>query len=117
VEVAVEAIMERGRLHLLAIFDKPDALAGPFFEETIYVTPSRLPQEQRAAIADALRTAVGALGLIHGPIHAEFRVNESGVWPMEVAARSIGGLCSRALRFARNGANSSAQDWMSLEEL
>ena len=117
VEVAVEAIMERGRLRLLAIFDKPDPLAGPFFEETIYVTPSRLTQEQQEAIAQTLRTAVASLGLIHGPIHAEFRLHESAVWPMEVAARSIGGLCSRALRFARTGANSSAHDWMSLEEL
>jgi biotin carboxylase len=98
-EVAVEAIVDRGRLRVLAIFDKPDPLTGPFFEETIYVTPSRLPRETQQAIVETLAKAAAALGLYHGPVHAESRINSSGIWVMEVAARSIGGLCSRALRF------------------
>ena len=98
-EVAVEAIVDRGRLRVLAIFDKPDPLTGPFFEETIYVTPSRMERELQQKIADTLGRAASALGLYHGPIHAEFRVNSGDIWVMEVAARSIGGLCSRALRF------------------
>jgi len=98
-EVAVEAIVDRGRLRVLAIFDKPDPLTGPFFEETIYVTPSRMERELQQKIADTLGRAASALGLYHGPVHAEFRVNSGGIWVMEVAARSIGGLCSRALRF------------------
>ena len=99
VEVAVEAAMDRGRLRALALFDKPDALVGPFFEETLYVTPSRLPSEIQTLVVRALERAAGALGLWHGPLHAEFRVNAEGIWALEVAARPIGGLCSRALRF------------------
>jgi len=102
-EVAVEGLVDRGRLQVLAIFDKPDPLEGPFFEETIYVTPSRLELEAQAAIIKALSRAVTALGLYHGPLHAELRLNARGAWMMEVAARSIGGLCSRALRFDSPG--------------
>jgi len=102
-EVAVEGLVDRGRLQVLAIFDKPDPLEGPFFEETIYVTPSRLELEAQAAIIEALSKAVAALGLYHGPLHAELRLNARGAWTMEVAARSIGGLCSRALRFDSPG--------------
>jgi biotin carboxylase len=95
-EVAVEGLLEDGRLRVLAVFDKPDPLDGPFFEETIYVTPSRLPQLGHVAAATA--AAAHALGLTEGPIHAELRVDgEPKV--IEVAARSIGGLCSRILRF------------------
>jgi hypothetical protein len=100
VEVAVEALVDRGRLRVLAIFDKPDPLDGPYFEETIYVTPSRLDASHQHAIVETLEQCVAALGLSHGPIHAELRLNPRGVWPMEIAARSIGGLCSRALRFS-----------------
>ncbi|HET8550602.1 MAG TPA: ATP-grasp domain-containing protein [Bryobacteraceae bacterium] len=98
-EFAVEAMLTKGRLQVHAIFDKPDDLSGPFFEETIYVTPSREPEQIQRAIIDATRKAVTALGLTHGPIHAEMRVNERGVWMLEVAARPIGGLCAQALRF------------------
>jgi len=99
VEVAVEALVEHGRLHVLAIFDKPDPLSGPYFEETIYVTPSRLADGVQEAVMRALDAAVRSLGLHHGPVHAEFRVNAQGVYVLEVAARCIGGLCARALRF------------------
>jgi hypothetical protein len=92
--------MIRGELRVLAIFDKPDPLEGPFFEETIYVTPSRESREIQAAIIETTRQAVRALGLHHGPLHAEMRVNEKGIYMLEVAARPIGGLCARALRFA-----------------
>jgi biotin carboxylase len=108
-EVAVEGLLTEGTLRVLAIFDKPDPLAGPFFEETIYVTPSRLSEDQQNSIRRAAAEAARALGLIHGPIHAEFRVNESGVWPLEIAPRPIGGLCARALRFG--------SEQISLEEL
>jgi biotin carboxylase len=98
-EVAVEGLLTRGRLRILAIFDKPDPLEGPYFEETIYVTPSRLPEEMWDRVADCAAATVRALGLEHGPVHAEFRVNEQGPWVLEAAPRPIGGLCSRALRF------------------
>ncbi len=100
-EIAVEGLMNRGRLQVLAIFDKPDPLEGPYFEETIYVTPSRLPAETQRTVVATLERAVRALGLYHGPLHAELRLNSRGVWVLEVAARSIGGLCSRALGFVR----------------
>jgi len=108
-EVAVEGLIDRGRLRVLAIFDKPDPLEGPYFEETIYVTPSRLPVETQKAIEECAGSAIGALGLTTGPVHAEFRVNESGPWMLEISPRPIGGLCSRALRFGPDG--------VSLEEL
>ncbi len=92
--------MSRGRLRVLAVFDKPDPLEGPYFEETIYVTPARLPAAGLEVLTECLARAVQALGLYHGPLHAELRLNGEGAWPLEVAARPIGGLCSRALRFS-----------------
>jgi len=100
-EFAVEGLMNRGILDVLAIFDKPDPLNGPFFEETLYVTPSDAPADTRAAIVRTIADSAKALGLYHGPIHAECRVNSRGVFVLEVAARPIGGLCARALRFVR----------------
>jgi biotin carboxylase len=100
VEVALEGLLIEGRLKVLALFDKPDPLDGPFFEETIYVTPSRLPAANRAAIEALTSRAAGAVGLTTGPVHAELRLNARGPWLIELAARSIGGLCSRALRFS-----------------
>jgi biotin carboxylase len=107
-EVALEGLLDQGRLRVLALFDKPDPLDGPFFEETLYVTPSRLPMETQQRIAKVVARAVAALDLTRGPIHAELRVNAHGPWILEIAARPIGGLCSRVLRFA---------DGASLEEL
>jgi biotin carboxylase len=107
-EVALEGLLVGGALHTLALFDKPDPLEGPFFEETIYVTPSRLPAEIQTRITTATASACAALGLTEGPVHAELRVNDDGPWVIEVAARSIGGLCSRTLRFGTG---------MTLEEL
>ncbi|MGI8871220.1 MAG: ATP-grasp domain-containing protein [Candidatus Limnocylindria bacterium] len=98
-EVAVEALLHGGVLEPLAIFDKPDPLDGPYFEETYYITPSRRSAADQGAVCDAVQRAVWALGLREGPIHAEVRLNELGPWVGEVAARSIGGLCARALRF------------------
>jgi biotin carboxylase len=108
VEVALEGLLVDGRLHTLALFDKPDPLDGPYFEETIYVTPSRLPEEVQRRIAEVTADACDALGLDEGPVHAELRVNADGPLVLEVAARSIGGLCSRTLRFGTG---------LSLEEL
>ena len=98
-EVALEGILDRGSLNVLALFDKPDPLDGPFFEETIYVTPSRLPDQVQDTIVSTTEAAATALGLTTGPIHAELRVDGQGVWIIEIAGRSIGGLCSEVLRF------------------
>ncbi|MCA1648134.1 MAG: ATP-grasp domain-containing protein, partial [Chloroflexi bacterium] len=99
VEVALEGLLIDGVLITLALFDKPDPLNGPYFEETLYVTPSRLPQDAQARISAAAQGAAAALGLRSGSVHAELRLNERGAWIVEVAARSIGGLCSSTLRF------------------
>jgi len=107
-EFAIEGLVTNGELHPLAIFDKPDPLEGPFFEETIYLTPSRESAAVQESLLDAARAAVRALGLRHGPVHAELRHNSQGAWMLEAAARPIGGLCARTLRF--NGG-------MPLEEL
>jgi biotin carboxylase len=98
-EVALEGLLINGELHVLALFDKPDPLDGPFFEETIYVTPSRLPTAVQEEIASCTARAAQALGLREGPVHAELRVNGDGPWVIEVNPRSIGGRCSRVLRF------------------
>ena len=97
-EYAVEGVLHHGVFDALAIFDKPDPLDGPFFEETIYVTPSVASAEEQSAIVAAVSKAARAIGLRHGPIHAECRVPSEGVFILEVAARPIGGLCARALR-------------------
>jgi biotin carboxylase len=99
-EVAVEGLLTRGALDVLAIFDKPDPLDGPIFEETIYVTPSRLPAATQAQIARATAAAAAALGLETGAVHAELRLDGDFPVVIEVAARPIGGLCARTLRFA-----------------
>jgi biotin carboxylase len=108
-EYAVEGVLTNGRLQVLAIFDKPDPLTGPFFEETIYLAPSARPPAVQQQIGETIGRAAQALGLRHGPIHAECRVNDRGVFVLEIAPRPIGGLCSKVLRFG--------DDQMSLEEL
>src|SRR3954447_9143398 len=132
-EFALEGLMPHGRLQTLAIFDKPDPLDGPFFEETIYLTPSSASGAEQEAIGQGVAQAAQALGLSHGPIHAECRVNPSTgsgqapqVFVLEVAARPIGGLCARALRFESaadrtpildRSAISNLQSAISLEDL
>ena len=113
-EFAIEGVLTRGDFQLFAVFDKPDPLEGPFFEESIYLTPSRQPPAVQQAIVSAVARAARALDLRHGPIHAECRVNPSGVYVLEVAARPIGGLCARALRFERV---SAAPGLVSFEEV
>ena len=107
-EVALEGLLVNRRLHVLALFDKPDPLDGPFFEETIYVTPSRHPAADQGAVERVVQDAARALGLVEGPVHAELRYNDRGPWLIELAARPIGGRCSAVLRFV---------DGSSLEEL
>ncbi len=98
-EVAVEGLLTRGKLRILAVFDKPDPLEGPYFEETLYITPSRLPDEIYDRLLECAERTVQALGFTHGPVHAEFRVNDEGPWVLEAAPRPIGGMCAHALRF------------------
>src|SRR3954454_21978631 len=98
-EVAIEGLLTAGNLSVLAFFDKPDPLDGPYFEETLYVTPSRHPEPLQSACAAAVQEATRALGLVHGPVHAELRLTPDGPRILEVAARSMGGLCGRTLRF------------------
>ena len=111
-ELAFDGVLDHGTLHPLALFDKPDPLVGPFFEETIYVAPSRRTGAAQSAIVEAIAAACRALGLWHGPVHAEVRVNGRGVYVLEVAARPIGGLCARAVRV-----DGPAGTGMPLEEL
>lgn len=107
-EYALEGTLARGELTTLALFDKPDPLDGPYFEETLYVTPSRLPERVRNRIHQEVARACRAAGIETGPVHAEMRVNAQGIWLLEIAARSIGGLCARVLTHSLG---------MSLEEL
>jgi hypothetical protein len=98
-EFALEGVVTAGKLQTLALFDKPDPLEGPYFEETTYLTPSREPEQIQRGIRETAQAAVTALGLSDGPVHAEMRVNDHGTWILEAAARPIGGLCARVLRF------------------
>jgi len=98
-EFALEGVVTAGKLQTLALFDKPDPLEGPYFEETIYVTPSWQPEDVQREIHATAQAAITSLGLTDGPVHAEIRVNQHGVWILEAAARPIGGLCARVLRF------------------
>jgi biotin carboxylase len=115
-EVALEGLLAHGRLHVLALFDKPDPLDGPFFEETIYVTPSRLPAAAQDAVARCAQDAARALGLMEGPVHVELRWNERGPWLIELAARPIGGRCSAVLRFGTRDTGGGTPE-ASLEEI
>jgi biotin carboxylase len=101
-EIAVEGLLRGGDLEIVAIFDKPDPLQGPYFEETIYVTPSIKAPPVLERVSKTTAEATRALGLTEGPVHAELRLDQEGEWLIEIAARSIGGLCSRALRFGPN---------------
>jgi biotin carboxylase len=112
-EYAVEGILEHGRFHPLAIFDKPDPLDGPFFEETIYLAPSLAADDVQQRILECVADGARAIGLHHGPVHAECRVSGSSVYLLEVAARPIGGLCSRSLRFV----NDQTDETVTLEEV
>jgi len=96
-EYALEGSLDQGELTTLALFDKPDPLDGPYFEETLYVTPSRLPEAVQAQIHQQVARVCRAAGLATGPVHAEVRINDQGIWILEIAARSIGGLCGRVL--------------------
>lgn len=101
-EVAIEGIVIDGKLKVLAIFDKPDPLIGPYFEETIYVTPSRHPQAAQTALTETVAATANAMGIRTGPVHAELRFTQENIWVIEIAARSIGGLCSQTLRFQQD---------------
>ena len=104
IEVAVEGVLTHGELNTLALLDKPDPMDGPYFEETILVTPSRLPVAQQEAVIRATSAAAAAIGLSEGPVHAELRIQHGHARLLEIAPRSIGGKCSRVLRF--NGGRS-----------
>ena len=109
-EYALEGVLTDGRLHTLAIFDKPDPLDGPFFEETIYVAPSREAEDVQSRIVSTVAAGASAIGLRNGPLHAECRVNDRGVYVLETAARPIGGLCSKALRFVSPHGEASLEE-------
>jgi biotin carboxylase len=109
-EYALEGVLTNGRLQLFAVFDKPDPLDGPFFEETIYVAPSREADDIQSRIVAAVAGGASAIGLRHGPLHAECRVNDRGVYLLEIAARPIGGLCSRAVRFVSPHGEASLEE-------
>ena len=98
-EIALEGMLDDGRLQVLAVFDKPDPLDGPFFEETLYVTPSRQPATLQRRAAERVAQCCAAYGLRRGPVHAELRLHDGDAWPLEVAARTIGGECARLLAF------------------
>ncbi|MXY24284.1 MAG: ATP-grasp domain-containing protein [Acidobacteria bacterium] len=116
-EVALEGVLTDGALRTFAIFDKPDPLDGPFFEETIYVTPDTLPPGPRGDLIAEVERAVHALGLAHGPVHAEARIDGDRIVVLEVAPRPIGGRCARVLRFDPAAGRDGAGDWTSLEEV
>ena len=98
IEIAYEGYLYRGELHTITIFDKPDPLVGPYFEETIYVTPSALEVDLQLKIKSVLQDACNAYGLSTGAVHAECRIDQDKkIWILEIASRTIGGDCARIL--------------------
>lgn len=102
-EVALEGIVRDGELTTLALFDKPDAVEGPFFPETLLITPSRLEGPAQDECRRVAGLALDSIGITHGPVHVEMKVDGRSVRVIEVAARSIGGLCSKSLNFGLMG--------------
>jgi len=99
-ELSIDGVLTAGDLTVTAVFDKPGMPDGPTFEETLLVSPSRLAERTLAAAVRTAADAARSLGLSTGPVHAELRICDRGPAMLELAPRSIGGLCSRALRFA-----------------
>ncbi len=98
IEIAYEGYLDNGKLHTITVFDKPDPLVGPYFEETIYVTPSSLNDKLLAKLEDILQKACDAYQLRTGPVHAECRIDrDNNIWILEIASRTIGGDCARVL--------------------
>lgn len=116
-EIAVEGLVSGGKFSRLAIFDKPDPLWGPYFEETVYVTPTNLALTVQDEVSETASDIVSCLGLTEGPIHLEFRLNQRGIYLVEIAARSIGGFCSDILRFIRHPERSEGSPPISIEGL
>ncbi|PCI18820.1 MAG: phosphoribosylglycinamide synthetase [Piscirickettsiaceae bacterium] len=101
-EVAFEGLLHKGKLRQLTIFDKPDPMEGPYFEETYYVTPTRLPEMEQLLVHHRVEEACEAYGLREGPIHAELRLRDNEVYIIEIASRTIGGDCADMLKFGLN---------------
>jgi len=99
-EFAFEGMLHQGKLQCLALFDKPDLMEGPYFEETYYITPSRLSKNLQQKIKETVLRACQGYGLKEGPVHAEVRIHEDEVWFMEMASRTIGGQCAQSLQYA-----------------
>lgn len=99
-EYAFEGLLDNGQLQMLALFDKPDLMEGPYFEETYYITPSRLNIQLQNKITRAVEQACKAYGLREGPVHAEMRIQNNQIWFMEMASRTIGGQCAQLLNYA-----------------
>ena len=99
-EFAVEGFIIQGEFHLLTIFDKPEPLTGPFFEETYYLTPTQLDCRQQTELVNEVRQCCKAYGLEQGPVHAEARITKSGIVLLELAARTIGGQCGQLIEFS-----------------
>lgn len=99
-EFAIDGILIDGDFHLLAIFDKPEPLTGPYFEETYYLTPSQLTQSHQAALIEEVARSCDAYNLKQGPIHAEARITKNGIFLIELAARTIGGQCGQLIEFS-----------------
>lgn len=98
-EVAVEGLVVRGGLVPIAVYDKPEPLSGPYFEESIYLVPSRLPAADREGLSEVLSETVAEVGLVQGAVHAEFRLGAGAPVLIDLASRSIGGRCSSVLKF------------------
>lgn len=94
-EYTVELLMHEGKPYSLAVFEKPDPLEGPYFEEGIYVTPIRRDEKIRSLLVEAAIRGSRALGIETGPCHCELRLSGELPYILEIAARPIGGFCSQ----------------------
>ncbi len=98
-EYALEGTIINSELKKIVIFDKPVEYKHPYFEESIYITPSELSSEAEKRVVSIVDKACKKIGLEDGPVHVEFKINENQIFIIEINPRMIGGLCSRCLSF------------------
>ena len=98
-EYALEGNLINSELNKIVIFDKPINYKEPYFEESIYIAPTGLPDKTQKEIVNLIGKACKKLGLENGPVHVEFKIHNKEIFIIEINPRMIGGLCSRCLSF------------------
>lgn len=97
-ELSCELLLQYGAPEVITEFGKPLPLTGPYFEESIYLTPPALGAALRREVHELSMAAAKALGFYHGPAHCEIRLTPDGPKVLEIAGRLLGGACAGSFR-------------------